>query len=80
MSALASGPASAAAIAASVNRHETSALAVVEAALARIARHNPALNCFTSVTGERALASAGALMPTSRRARMWGHLPASLSP
>ncbi len=58
MSALASGPASAAAIAASVNRHETSALAVVEAALARIARHNPALNCFTSVTGERALASA----------------------
>lgn len=58
MSALASGTASAAAIAASVNRHETSALAVVEAALARIARHNPALNCFTSVTGERALASA----------------------
>ncbi|OQW52278.1 AtzE family amidohydrolase [Candidatus Raskinella chloraquaticus] len=58
MSALASGTASAAAIAASVNRRETSALAVVEAALARIARHNPALNCFTSVTRERALASA----------------------
>ncbi|MBX9618606.1 MAG: AtzE family amidohydrolase [Hyphomicrobiales bacterium] len=58
MSALASGTASAAAIAASVSRRETSALTIVEAALARIARHNPALNCFTSVTGERALASA----------------------
>ncbi len=58
MSALASGPASAAAIAASVNRHETSAITIVEAALARIARHNPALNCFTSVTRERALATA----------------------
>lgn len=58
MSALASGPASAAAIAASVSRRETSALTIVEAALARIARHNPALNCFTSVTRERALANA----------------------
>src|SRR5262245_20061545 len=38
-----------------------SAVAVVEAALARIARHNPALNAFTAVTGERALAKATAI-------------------
>jgi aspartyl-tRNA(Asn)/glutamyl-tRNA(Gln) amidotransferase subunit A len=38
-----------------------SAVAVVEAALARIARHDPALNAFTAVTGERAIAKAAAI-------------------
>src|SRR5262245_2814561 len=38
-----------------------SAVAVVEAALARIARHNPELNAFTTVTGERAIAKAAAI-------------------
>jgi aspartyl-tRNA(Asn)/glutamyl-tRNA(Gln) amidotransferase subunit A len=39
---------------------EATALAVVEAALARIAVRNPVLNAFTAVTGERALAKARA--------------------
>jgi AtzE family amidohydrolase len=37
------------------------ALAVTEAALARIARHNPILNCFTDVTADRARAKARAV-------------------
>jgi len=40
---------------------ETTALAVVEAALGRIEARNPALNAFTAVTRERALASARAV-------------------
>lgn len=38
-----------------------SAAAVTEAALARIARHNPVLNAFTDVTAERARAKARAV-------------------
>src|SRR5436190_7559924 len=38
-----------------------SALAVTEAALARIARHNPLLNAFTDVTADRARAKARAI-------------------
>jgi aspartyl-tRNA(Asn)/glutamyl-tRNA(Gln) amidotransferase subunit A len=52
--------ASASEIAAAVTRGQ-SALGVVEAALARIARLNPTLNAFTAVTAERARAKAGAL-------------------
>lgn len=37
------------------------AVAVVEAALARIAAHNPAVNAFTEVLGTRALARAAAI-------------------
>ena len=38
-----------------------SAVAVVEAALARIARHDPALNAFTAIVAERAIAKAAAV-------------------
>jgi aspartyl-tRNA(Asn)/glutamyl-tRNA(Gln) amidotransferase subunit A len=48
-------------IARAVADGETSALAVTEAALARIARLNPLLNAFTDVTGERARARAQAI-------------------
>ncbi len=53
--------ATAAEIAAAVTSGKTSALAVTEAALARIADLNPALNAFTAVTAGRALARAGAI-------------------
>jgi 1-carboxybiuret hydrolase len=56
------GPwASAAEIAAAVAYGKTSALAVTEAALARIADRNKALNAFTAVTAERARAKARAI-------------------
>src|SRR5262249_25116494 len=48
-------------IAAAVCDGRTSAVAVVRAALARIAKHNRVLNAFTAVTEERALAKAAAL-------------------
>jgi AtzE family amidohydrolase len=48
-------------IAAAVRGGATTAVAVTESALARIASRNPALNCFTAVTAERALAAAGAV-------------------
>src|SRR5262249_29504277 len=51
----------AAEIAAAVTRGETTALAVTDAALARIARLNPRLNVFTDVTAERARARALAI-------------------
>ena len=51
----------AAEIAAAVASGKTSALAVTEAALARIADRNKALNAFTAVTAERALAKARAI-------------------
>src|ERR1700694_190240 len=38
-----------------------SALAITEAALARIAKHNPVLNAFTDVTADRARAKARAI-------------------
>ena len=47
-------------IAAAVSDSRTSATAVVGGALARIAKHDRALNAFTAVTEERALAKAAA--------------------
>jgi aspartyl-tRNA(Asn)/glutamyl-tRNA(Gln) amidotransferase subunit A len=52
---------SAAEIAQAVATRKISALSATEAALARIARHNPVLNCFTDVTAERARAKARAV-------------------
>ncbi len=52
---------SAHALAAAVRRRELSPVAVVEAALARIARLNPALNAFVTLRPEAALAEARAL-------------------
>ncbi len=52
---------SSAAIAEAVRSRAASALAVAEAAIARIAARNPALNAFTDVTADRALAEARAV-------------------
>jgi 1-carboxybiuret hydrolase len=52
---------SAAATARAVANGEVTAVAVIEAALARIARLNPSLNAFTAVTAERARAQAAAV-------------------
>jgi 1-carboxybiuret hydrolase len=52
---------SAAEIAQAVTGRTTSALSVTEAALARIAKHNPVLNAFTDVTADRARAKAKAV-------------------
>ena len=52
---------SAAEIASAVAGRRLSALAVTEAALARIAKHDPILNTFTDVTADRARAKARAL-------------------
>jgi 1-carboxybiuret hydrolase len=51
---------SAGAIASAVTRGELAATQVIEATLARIARHNPVLNAFTAVTVERARSRAAA--------------------
>ena len=56
-----SGRAGAAEIAAAVRCGDVTAISVVEATLARIARLNPRFNCFTAVTGERAFAEACAV-------------------
>src|SRR5712675_3514422 len=48
-------------IAQGVTGRKISALAVTEAALARIAKHNPVLNAFTDVTADRARAKARAI-------------------
>lgn len=48
-------------IAKAVAAKKTSALDVIEVALARIERHNPTLNAFTDVTADRALTRARAL-------------------
>jgi AtzE family amidohydrolase len=56
-----SGGMSAAEIADAVAGRRLSALRVVDAALARIAKHNPILNCFTDVTADRARARARAI-------------------
>ncbi len=58
---MAEGMETAAAIAASVHAGRTSALAVTEAVLARIAAENPRLNAFTDVIAERARRSAAAV-------------------
>ena len=49
---------SASEIAQAVAGRKVSAISVTEAALARIAAHNPVLNCFTDVTADRARAKA----------------------
>jgi aspartyl-tRNA(Asn)/glutamyl-tRNA(Gln) amidotransferase subunit A len=49
---------SAAEIASAVAGRKVTALSVTEAALARIAKHDPILNSFTDVTADRALAKA----------------------
>src|SRR5471030_2508852 len=54
------GP-SASEIASAVKGRRISALSVTEAALARIARHDPVLNSFTDVTADRARARARAV-------------------
>jgi Asp-tRNA(Asn)/Glu-tRNA(Gln) amidotransferase A subunit family amidase len=69
------GPwASAAEIARAVSAGGTTALAVTAAALARIAAANPALNAFTEVTAERALAEAAAVDATCTAGRAPGPL------
>src|ERR1700732_541682 len=55
------GGLSASEIAQAVAGRKISALAVTEAALARIAKHNPVLNAFTDVTADRARAKARAI-------------------
>jgi Asp-tRNA(Asn)/Glu-tRNA(Gln) amidotransferase A subunit family amidase len=52
---------SAAEIASAVQGRKVTALSVTEATLARIARHDPALNSFTDVTATRARAKARAI-------------------
>ena len=52
---------SASEIAVAVNGGKTSVLSVTEAALARIAKHDPILNSFTDVTADRARATARAV-------------------
>ena len=58
---------SAASIAASVAAGETTATAVINQTLARIASRNPVLNAFTAVTAERARSRA-ALIDATRAA------------
>src|SRR5258707_12247441 len=52
---------SASEIAQAVSGRKLAALAVIEAALARIAKHDPILNSFTDVTADRARAKARAI-------------------
>src|SRR5262249_35520306 len=52
----------------------TRGVAVVRAALARIAKHDRVLNAFTAVTAERALAKAAALDAERARGRRLGGL------
>src|SRR5262249_59019793 len=61
-------------LAAAVCEGRTSAVAVVRAALARIAKHDRVLNAFTAVTAERALAKAAALDAERARGRRLGGL------
>src|SRR5262249_10030231 len=63
------GWASASKIALAVASGDRSALAVTEAALARIKRLNPKLNAFTTVTVERALARAATIDRARRQGR-----------
>src|SRR5690349_17607393 len=59
-------PESAVAVATAVRAGALSARAVTEAALARIAEQNPAVNAFTIVTTDRALAEAARVDATAR--------------
>ncbi|HWE20184.1 MAG TPA: AtzE family amidohydrolase [Hyphomicrobiaceae bacterium] len=65
---------SAAHVAKAVAAGETTAVAVVEAALARIEARNPLLNAFTAVTRERALAKARAIDEARAHGRPLGPL------
>ncbi len=64
----------AAAIAAAVNSGRSTALSVIEAALARIRERDPVLNSFTSVTERRALLRAEAVDATRARGEALGPL------
>jgi AtzE family amidohydrolase len=66
--------ATAAEIAGAVMAGKTSAHAVVEAALSRIAERNPLLNAFTDVTADRARASALAIDSARKRGDAVGPL------
>jgi len=66
--------ASAAAVAAAVASGETTAAAVVEAALERIAELNPTLDAFTDVTAHRARAGAAAIDRARHRGQSMGPL------
>jgi aspartyl-tRNA(Asn)/glutamyl-tRNA(Gln) amidotransferase subunit A len=66
--------ASAGEIAGAVAAGEVTALAVTEAALARIEERNPALNAFTAITRERALAKACSLDAARAESRSPGPL------
>jgi aspartyl-tRNA(Asn)/glutamyl-tRNA(Gln) amidotransferase subunit A len=66
--------ASAGSIAAAVAAGRTTASAVIEVALARIAERNAALNAFTAVTRERAFAKAEALDKALAQGQMPGPL------
>jgi AtzE family amidohydrolase len=61
-------------IAAAVAAGETSASAVVDAALARIAKYNPRLNAFTAVVAERARERAAAIDAARKEGRALGAL------
>ncbi len=61
-------------IAASVRERRCSASSVVEAALDRVARHDPLLNCFTRVRRKEALAEAAALDDAIGRGEPVGRL------
>jgi len=61
-------------VARAVARGEVTAAAVVDAALARIGKHNPALNAFTDVTAERARARAAAIDARRRKGEPVGPL------
>ena len=66
--------ASAGEIAEAVASGEVTALAVAQAALARIGRLNPVLNAFTDVTAERALARAQAIDDARKAGKPLGPL------
>jgi len=69
-----SGALSAAEIAQAVANRKLSALAVTEAALARIAKHDGVLNSFTDVTADRARAAARAVDATIANGQKMGPL------
>ena len=66
--------ASAGEITRAVNAGELTALQVAEAAIVNIKRHNAALNAFTAVTADRALARAEALDRARKQGRTLGPL------
>ena len=67
-------PLTAAAIAAAVKSGQSSAVRVVEAAIARIRERDPLLNSFTAVTEQRALLRAEAIDATRARGEPLGPL------